>query len=75
MHSSWLNRIEWWFGEITNKRICCESWESVTELKRGIKDYIRDWNVQGRRFKWTKEPEGILIKIQKAREGTIMQNE
>jgi hypothetical protein len=55
--------IERWFGEISGKRICHESWESVTELKRGIKDYIRDWNIQGCRFKWTKEPEEILTKI------------
>jgi hypothetical protein len=67
--------IERWFGEITGKRIRRESWESVTELKRGIKNYIRDWNIQGRRFKWTKELEEILTKIQKAREGTIMHNE
>jgi hypothetical protein len=72
MHSSWLNMIERWFGEITGKRIRCESWESVTQLKRGIKDYINNWNVQGRSFKWTKELEEILTKIQKACEGTIM---
>jgi transposase len=80
-HSSWLNMIERAaarqprFAEITNKRIRRESWESVVQLKRAIKDYIRDWNVQGRSFKWTKKPEEILTKIQKAREGTIMHNE
>jgi transposase len=73
-HSSWLNMIERWFGEITNKRISRESWESVTQLKRTIKDFIKGWNVQGRSFKWTKKPEEILTKIQKAREGTVMQN-
>jgi transposase len=73
-HSSWLNMIERWFAEITNKRIRRESWESVVQLKRAIKDFIQDWNVQGRSFKWTRKPEEILTKIQKAREGTIMQN-
>jgi hypothetical protein len=67
------------FAEITNKRIRRESAdfqseESVTQLKRTIKDYIKGWNVQGRSFKWTKKPEEILTKIQKAREGTTMQN-
>jgi hypothetical protein len=71
--------IERWFAEITNKRIRRESAdfqseESVTQLKRAIKDFIKDWNVQGRSFKWTKKPEEILTKIQKAREGTVMQN-
>jgi hypothetical protein len=66
--------IERWFAEITNKRIRRESWESVVQLKRAIKEYITNWNVQGRSFKWTKKTEEILTKIQKAREGTIMQN-
>jgi transposase len=74
-HSSWLNMIDQWFVEITNKRIRRESWESVTQLKRAIKDFIKDWNIQGRSFKWTKKPEEILTKIQKAREGTTMHNE
>jgi hypothetical protein len=62
------------FAEITNKRIRRESWESVTQLKRAIKDFIKDWNIQGRSFKRTKKPGEILTKIQKAREGTVMQN-
>jgi hypothetical protein len=66
--------IERWFAEITNTRIRRESWESVTQLKRAIKDFIKDWNIQGRSFKWTKKPEEILAKIQKARDGTIVQN-
>jgi hypothetical protein len=67
------------FGGITNKRIRRESAhfqseESVTQLKRAIKDFIKDWNAQGRSFKRTKKPEEILAKIQKARKGTVMQN-
>jgi hypothetical protein len=66
------------FGEITNKRIRRESAdfqseESETQLKRAIKDFIKDRNVQGRSFKRTKKPEEILAKIQKARKGTVMQ--
>ncbi|GHU12341.1 hypothetical protein FACS1894161_0350 [Spirochaetia bacterium] len=30
-HSSWLNMIERWFAEITNKRIRRGSWESVAQ--------------------------------------------
>jgi transposase len=72
-HSSWLNKIERWFAEITNKRICRRSREPVTQLKKAIKGYIQNRNASGRSFKWTKEPEEILAKIQKAREGTLMQ--
>jgi transposase len=71
-HSSWLNMIERWFAEITNKRIRRESRESVTQLKKAIKDFIQTWNASGRGFRWTKEPEEIIAKIQKARKGIIM---
>jgi transposase len=73
-HSSWLNLVERWFAEITNKRIRRESWGSVTQLIKAIKDYIKTWNASGRSFKWAKKPEVILAKIQKAKTGTVMQN-
>jgi transposase len=53
-HSSWLNLVERWFAEITNKRIRRESWESVDRLVKAIKSYIKTWNKSGRAFKWTK---------------------
>jgi hypothetical protein len=59
-------------AEIPNKRIRRGSWESVTQRKKAIKEFIQNWNALGRSFKWTKEPEEILVKIQKAREGTLM---
>jgi len=65
-HSSWLNLVERWFAEITNKRIRRGSFESVPELIRAIKDYIKTWNKSGRSFSWTKKPDEILAKIQKA---------
>jgi transposase len=67
-HSSWLNLVERWFAEITTKRIRCESWNSVSELVKAIKDYIKFWNVSKRHFKWTKKPNEIISSINKARE-------
>jgi transposase len=66
-HSSWLNLIERWFAEITNKRIRRESWDSTTQLKKAIKDYIETWNASGRAFKWVKKADDILAKIQTAK--------
>ncbi|MDR2098062.1 MAG: hypothetical protein LBP37_06040 [Spirochaetaceae bacterium] len=57
---------------MANKRIRRESWKSVTQLKKAIKDFIQTWNASGRSFRWTKEPEEIIAKIQKAREGIVM---
>jgi hypothetical protein len=64
--------IERRFGEITNKRIRRESWESVTQLKRAVKDFIQTWNASGRSFRRAKEPEEIIAKNQKVREGIVM---
>jgi transposase len=70
-HSSWLNLVERWFAEITNKRIRRESWDSVSQLVKAIKDYIKTWNKSGRCFKWTKDPEEIIAKIEKAKSNTL----
>jgi transposase len=66
-HSSWLNLVERWFAEITNKRIRRGSFESVTELIKAIKDYIKTWNKSGKYFTWTKKPDEIIAKIKKAK--------
>jgi transposase len=71
-HSSRLNMIERRFAEITNKRIHRESRESVTQLKKAVKDFIQTWNASGRGFRRAKEPEEIIAKIHKAREGIII---
>jgi transposase len=65
-HSSWLNLVERWFAEITNKRIRRGSFESVPQLIKAIKDYIKTWNKSGRSFSWTKKPDEIIAKIKRA---------
>jgi transposase len=51
-HSSWLNMVERRFGELTNKRIRRESWESVKQLIEAIQSFIGSWNRPGRAFTW-----------------------
>jgi transposase len=65
-HASWLNLIERWFSEITNKRIRRESWDSVIELEKAITDYLVTWNKSGRCFTWTKTAKQIQKSIEKA---------
>jgi transposase len=67
-HSSWLNMVERWFAEITNKRIRRESWESVAQLTKAIREYIQAWNTSGRKFVWTKNAGDVLSSIEKARQ-------
>jgi len=66
-HSSWLNLVERWFGEITTKRIRRESWDGVAQLEKAIADYIKHWNKTGRRFIWVKTANEIKKSITKAR--------
>ena len=66
-HSSWLNLVERWFAEITNKQIRRGSYKTVEHLTKAIKDFIKSWNKSGRVFKWTKKPDDIITKIRKAK--------
>ncbi|MDR1374246.1 MAG: hypothetical protein LBJ24_04670 [Treponema sp.] len=66
-HSSWLNVVERWFGEITNKRIRRESWRSVKELVGAIKEYRENWNKESKAFRWTKSADVIMSSIHKAK--------
>jgi transposase len=66
-HSSWLNLVERWFAEITNKQIRRESWSSVPELKQSIKGFIRIWNDSGKKFCWVKTAEQIKERIARAK--------
>ena len=68
-YSSWLNMIERWFAELTNKRIRRESWGSLKDLEEAITDYIISWNESRRRFCWTKTFEEITNSIEKVKSG------
>jgi len=66
-HSSWLNLVERWFAEITNKRIRRGSFESAHQLIKAINNYIKTWNKSGKTFSWTKTSGEIISKINKAK--------
>jgi transposase len=66
--SSWLNQVERFFAEITERRIRRGAFRSVEELERAIEDYLKAHNVQPRPFVWTKDADLILRKVQKAAE-------
>jgi hypothetical protein len=59
--------VERWFAEITNKRIRRESWGSVKELVKAIKEYIKSWNKESKPFTWTKSAGEIMGSIKKAK--------
>ena len=65
--SSWLNLIERWFREITDKRIRRGTFRSVTQLIAAIMDFIDDHNANPKTFTWTAQVDDILAKVRRAR--------
>jgi transposase len=61
--SSWLNLVERWFRELTDKRIRRGSFYSVEELIAAINEYLRANNEQPKAFMWTASVEHILAKV------------
>jgi transposase len=71
--SSWLNMIERWFRDITDKAIRRGVFDSVASLIATIKKYLEVHNSAPKIFVWTKDADTILAKISKCKEalGTL----
>ena len=65
---SWLNLIERWFAELTNKRIRRGSFFSVPELETAIQQFLSAWNEKPKPFVWTATVESILAKLSRCRQ-------
>lgn len=66
--SSWLNLVERWFRDLTDKRIRRESFDGVPELIATIEDYLKQSNQNPHVFVWTASVDTILAKIAKCKE-------
>ena len=69
--ASWLNQVERFFGQITERRIRRGAFRSVDELEQAIEDYLRDHNDHPRPFVWTKDANLILDKVKRACERLV----
>jgi transposase len=65
--SSWLNLVERWFREITDKAIRRGVFHSVNELITAIEDYLKANNDNPKPFVWTATAEQILAKVARGR--------
>jgi transposase len=65
---SWLNLIERWFAELTNKRIRRDSFFSVDDLELAIKEFLAAWNEHPKPFVWTATVESIVAKLARCRQ-------
>jgi transposase len=72
--SSWLNLVERWFREITQKRIRRGSFASVKELLAAIQEYLDEYNRAPKRFVWTKSADMTLTKIERCKAALVTQH-
>lgn len=68
--SSWLNQIERFFAEITEKRIRRGAFKSVASLEKAIVDYLAAHNADPKPFAWVADADSILDRIKKVCERT-----
>ena len=65
--SSWLNLVERWFRELTDKALRRGVFGSVPDLITAIEDYLAAHNNNPRPLVWTATAESILTKVARGR--------
>jgi transposase len=58
--ASWLNLVERWFAELTNKQLRRSTYRSVGELETDIRRWMQLWNEEPKPFVWVKTADDIL---------------
>ena len=70
-YGSWINLVERWFAELTNKRIRRGVFRSVKELESAIREYIGVHNENPKPFVWTRTADQILDSIARYAQRTV----
>ena len=65
--SSWLNIIERWFKELTDRRLRRGVFTSVADLIDAIEIWAEHWNHDPEPFIWHKTAEEIITKVRRGR--------
>jgi transposase len=68
--SSWLNQVERFFAEITEKRIRRGVFRSVPALEQAIRDYLEEHNAAPKPFAWIADADSILDRVKRVCERT-----
>jgi hypothetical protein len=64
--SSWVNQIERFFANLTEKQIRRGLHRSTAELETAIRAYLDAVNADPKPFKWTKSADDILAAIKRS---------
>jgi transposase len=65
--SSWLNLVERWFAELTERRLRRGVFSSVADLAQAITDWAAKWNDNPKPFIWHKAADEIIDKVRRGR--------
>ncbi len=65
--SSWLNLVERWFGELTERRLKRGVFTSVPNLIEAIELWAEHWNDDPKPFVWHKPAQDIIAKVKRGR--------
>jgi transposase len=65
--SSWLNLIERWFNELTERHLRRGVFTSVPQLIEAIEIWAEHWNEDPKPFVWHKQAEEIIAKVRRGR--------
>jgi len=71
-YSSWLNQVERWFADLTEKQIKRAAHTSVRALKKDIQEFIDVSNDSPRPYAWTKSADEILERVARAASRTAV---
>jgi transposase len=66
--SSWLNLIERWFKELTDRRLRRGVFTSVADLSTAITSWAAHWNTSPKPFIWKATADEIIAKVQRGRD-------
>ena len=70
-YGSWINLVERWFAELTNKRIRRGVFRSVKDLESAIREYIAAHNEDPKPFVWTRSADDILTSVARYAQRTL----
>ena len=70
-YGSWLNLVERWFAELTNKQLRRGVHRSVGQLEAAIREFIDAHHARSTPFVWTKTADQILASIARFAQRTL----
>ncbi len=72
-HSAWINQVERWFAQLSQKQIKRGNHHSVKQLQEAIETFVKDHNASPKPFRWVKSADQILASIARFARSAVLQ--